>query len=78
MSLKKLSKFIKEDIEPDKNCKKPDVRTIRKFPGVVKMGCSWWIDMDSYNAGLKTNQATGNLLNELTKDPDVAELIGSD
>ncbi len=78
MSLKKLSKFIKEDIEPDKNGKRPDVRTIRKFPGVVKMGSSWWIDMDSYNACLKTNPAISNLLNELTKDPDVAELIESD
>lgn len=75
MALKKLTDFIKEDIEANANGKKPDARTVKKFKGAVKLGECWFMDMDTHRAELRTKQAANDLIDTLMSDQDVANLF---
>lgn len=77
MSLKKLSDFIQDEIEPNKEGRRPDVRTVRKLPWAFKRGGTWWVDMGRYRADMRNMHNSSNRLNELLKDARVANLVGN-
>ena len=68
MRLKKLTDFRRDHlVEP-----RPQVRTLRPWKGATKLGGTWYMDMDVFDA----NAGILQLAAQLEQDPDVRRLVG--
>ncbi len=70
MRLKKLSQFRIENIEPDEKGRRPDMRTLTKWPGVMKIGGTWYIDIDFSIYIKNRQQAIDDEINTLAGDDE--------
>lgn len=69
MRLQKLSCFMESClVGPNK----PTVRTVRKWPGAIKIAGEWYIDLDVW----ESHTISGGLVEALMQDPEVAALVG--
>lgn len=76
MRLKTLTDFREEHCVPNRRGKLPDMRTLRKWPGVVKIGGEWYIDLDVFEANVRAESRIDDMIARLVQlDPVVAKAV---